>query len=552
MSSEFLIIAGVGAVVAAVGTGVLLARCFRGPRIDLVAFSVALIGLLISLGSQALGYHDGFNGAEFRAMELGAQIVAPLALVLALSEVAGRTLAARFCARVYIPAVGIVAFVVLSLDQLASGAFTKAWPDPAVFYETPPRWVLMFAIGPITALIAVIAIVTVGRRADRRGWDAVLPAQFAGGVAALLLAYPALAMLASYVKVTNLPVQHLFTVICAAAAVMIWFAGVHIGRMRIAALQGRAEGDASGDVAASAATGWDGDDDPWGSAGGRGRDDRPGPPGSGQARRQPGFDRAEDGRWDSPRLPPDVDQTGDIGGPYRPEGVGPPDEAGWQDDYGWHTRGDRYADRDGPGPGRDDAEDGVVATGDIDLGAGDPDWDGPAAAAAGGLADYPDLAAGGRRRTDWPDDAADEGSRADLFGQIAIYTLLEDRVQEFDQLTQRVVELVRASEQDTLVFIVHAVPSAPMQRILYEVYRDRGAYERHRKQPYVLQFEADRRPYVLATNVIELGLQQAKASQFPSVSELFGEPGVDTSGFARPDYLRDYGRPSASQGGSSW
>jgi quinol monooxygenase YgiN len=575
MSSEFLIIAGVGAVVAAVGSGVLLARCFRGPRIDLVAFSVALVGLLISLGSQALGYHDGFNSTEFRAMELGAQIVAPLALVLALSEVAGRTLAARFCARVYIPAVGIVAFVVLSLDQLASVAFTKAWPDPAVFYETPPRWVLMFAVGPITALIAVIAIVTVGRRADRRGWDAVLPAQFAGGVAALLLAYPALAMLASYVKVTNLPVQHLFTVICAAAAVMTWFAGVHIGRMRIAALQGRGAGDASGDVAASAAAGWDGDDDPWGSGGGRDRDDRPGPPVGGLGRRQPGFDRAEDGRWDGPHRPPEVDQTGDIGGPYRPDGAGPPDGAGWQDDYGWHTRGDRYADRDGPGTGRDDAEDGVVATGDLDLGAADPDWDGPAAAAAGGLAYEPDLAADGRRRTDWPDDAGRpdrglldhgsagdrtslsgdagaDGSRADLFGQIAIYTLLEDRVQEFDQLSRRVVELVRASEQDTLVFIVHAVPSAPMQRILYEVYRDRGAYERHRKQPYVLQFEADRRPYVLATNVIELGLQQAKVSPFPSVSELFGEPGFDTSGFERPDYLRDYGRPPASQGGSSW
>jgi len=141
-----------------------------------------------------------------------------------------------------------------------------------------------------------------------------------------------------------------------------------------------------------------------------------------------------------------------------------------------------------------------------------------------------------------------------LFGQIAIYTLLEERVHEFDQLTQRVVDQVRSSEPDTLVFIVHAVPSAPMQRILYEVYRDRGAYAWHRQQPYVTKFEADRRPYVLATNVIELGLQQAKVSPFPSVKDLFGEPGYDTSGFERPDYLRDYGRPPASQDGParSW
>ena len=121
---------------------------------------------------------------------------------------------------------------------------------------------------------------------------------------------------------------------------------------------------------------------------------------------------------------------------------------------------------------------------------------------------------------------------------------------EFDQLSQHVVEEVRSREPDTLVFIVHAVPSAPMQRILYEVYRDRTAYEWHREQPYVQEFEAERRPYVLATNVIELGLQQAKVSPFPSVAELFGEPGYDTSGFERPDYLRDYGLPPASHGDS--
>jgi quinol monooxygenase YgiN len=143
-----------------------------------------------------------------------------------------------------------------------------------------------------------------------------------------------------------------------------------------------------------------------------------------------------------------------------------------------------------------------------------------------------------------PAQAATETRQAELFGQIAIYTVLEDRVDEFDQLTGRIVEQVRSREPDTLVFIVHAVPSAPMQRILYEVYRDRAAYQRHSQQPYVRQFEADRRPYVLATNVIELGLQQAKVSPFPSVADLFGEPGYDTSGFERPDFLRDYGRTS--------
>ncbi len=121
---------------------------------------------------------------------------------------------------------------------------------------------------------------------------------------------------------------------------------------------------------------------------------------------------------------------------------------------------------------------------------------------------------------------------------------------EFDRLSERVVEQVRADEPETLVYIVHAVPSAPMQRILYEVYRDRAAYEEHRHQPYVAKFDIDRRPYVLATNVIELGLQQAKVSPFPSVAELLGEPAFDTSGFERPDYLRDYGKSASARDAS--
>ena len=45
------LIAVVGALVAAVGSGVLLARCFRAPRGDLIAWSVGLLGLLVSLGA---------------------------------------------------------------------------------------------------------------------------------------------------------------------------------------------------------------------------------------------------------------------------------------------------------------------------------------------------------------------------------------------------------------------------------------------------------------------------------------------------------------------
>jgi quinol monooxygenase YgiN len=60
--------------------------------------------------------------------------------------------------------------------------------------------------------------------------------------------------------------------------------------------------------------------------------------------------------------------------------------------------------------------------------------------------------------------------------------------------------------------VVHGVPSAPLQRILYQLYADRAAYDRHHGQPYVAEFETRRRPLVLATNVIELGVRQAKVA----------------------------------------
>jgi hypothetical protein len=55
----------------------------------------------------------------------------------------------------------------------------------------------------------------------------------------------------------------------------------------------------------------------------------------------------------------------------------------------------------------------------------------------------------------------------------------------------------------------------------------------------VIAFEADRRPYVLATNIIELGLQQAKVSPLPSVSDLLADTGFDLladTGFGQPGY----------------
>jgi quinol monooxygenase YgiN len=509
-----LVVSGVGAVVAAVGSGVLLARCFREPRADIIAWSVALLGLLISLGSQALGHLTGFDSAMFRGMEIGGQVIAPLALILGLSEVAAKSTAARFCARLYIPALAIVATVILGLDQLAQAGFSTAWPDPSVFYQVPPNYVLMFGIGPMTALVTLIAVGTVMARASQPGWDGLLRPQLMAGVAALALAYPCLAQLVAYLAGIHLPVRSEFGVLCAMAAGLTWAAGVGAGRIRLAALQDRSAGAASPS---------------WDSADRFGGSDRSRQFGRMDPAAERGRYRDDDDYWPN--------RTGQNATMSLHGDSGDADH-GWRDDF---ATGDFAA--------------GDFATGDV-MAIGRGDSNGRYEHDYGYAGDRHGLAAG--RPGSWADEASSDrdlrpaaavrpetqASREQMFGQIAIYTVLEDRVAEFDKLTEAVVGEVRSREPDTLVFIVHAVPSAPMQRILYEVYRDRAAYQRHAQQSYVRQFEADRRPYVLATNVIELGLQQAKVSAFPSVTDLFGEPGYDTSGFERPDFLRDYGRTS--------
>ncbi|HEX4289955.1 MAG TPA: antibiotic biosynthesis monooxygenase [Trebonia sp.] len=113
-------------------------------------------------------------------------------------------------------------------------------------------------------------------------------------------------------------------------------------------------------------------------------------------------------------------------------------------------------------------------------------------------------------------------------GRLSIYTLLDDRVAEFDRLAERAAEGVRTTEPDTLVYVIHVVPKAPLQRIVYEIYRDRTAFESHERQPHIRRFMADRAPCVLATNIIDLRLKYAK------VAALGASPAADAAGQSQP------------------
>src|SRR5436305_1393741 len=50
------------------------------------------------------------------------------------------------------------------------------------------------------------------------------------------------------------------------------------------------------------------------------------------------------------------------------------------------------------------------------------------------------------------------GAATRPYGRILIFTLLEDRVADFDRLAEEAAEYVRTGEPDTLVYVIHLVP----------------------------------------------------------------------------------------------
>jgi quinol monooxygenase YgiN len=168
----------------------------------------------------------------------------------------------------------------------------------------------------------------------------------------------------------------------------------------------------------------------------------------------------------------------------------------------------------------------------------------------------PDLSSGEYARSDW--DAANDISPATPrpYGRLSIFTLLEDKVAEFDRVAEQAAEGVRTTEPDTLVYVIHVVPKAPMQRIIYEIYRDRAAFESHERQPHIMRFGEERKACVLATNIIDLRLKYAKvaalgapqSSQSQAETELPGAPrALETAG-RMPSFSPHGGGPQSSLG----
>jgi quinol monooxygenase YgiN len=494
-----------GTVLAAVGTGLAIRLCVRKPRTDMVAWVIALAGLTVALAAQAAGYRRGFVPATFRATQLGAALIAPLALAWGMAEVAAKGLVARFAARLCLAGLFVVAGVILATDVLSSQPFSQKWPAARDHFEFLPRGLLDLVAVAVGATV-LLALATTGLRSRRDpAWRAAL----------ITVALASLAALATQGLQIALPANTAYPALTLIAAVAAWLAAGRAARVSVSRIRGGADG--------------------------------PGPPPA--PRDDPGyrgedsFDLYRDGYLH-------FDDSGAFAA-YANSGYG---KGGGSQDATYGTAAGPYHGRYGEGQYADTGgspADGYPGTGSFPpagdagfrpdpvepvTGAFDPLFrpHGSAASvgepAAGAGAGASSL--GGPALTPGEDiefatgmqlpaigdviDAAVAGPGTvdtdQLYGRIAIYTLLDSGADEFDRLAEQVVDQVRTGEPDTLAYVVHGVPSAPLQRILYQLYADRSAYDRHQERPYVADFESRRRPLVLATNVIELGVRQAKVA----------------------------------------
>lgn len=452
------------AVLAAAGTGLLVGRCIRVPRIDVIAWACAVSAIAVSLGAQALGAYHGYTSGTFRTVQLSAQLIAPLWLAWGMVELGGKSISARFGAKLVTAALTVVGAVVLITDPLAAVPFGKTWPAGPVHYQIITKY-LLEAIAAVTVLTVVTMLIVAAVRLGRDPeWRKPLSALGAAGAAAVAILGLRL----------HLPANLAYPALCAVCAVLATLAGMTAVKVRLEELHAEVPAG-RGARRAGQFDDYAGDRG-YGAAAARGMANGDGQPFGDEDWYRPG--------------------RGMPNGEHAPAG-------GYQRAGGFGMNGLENGDRDHRrGEDPDEAADRLS------------DADRTAAWQPRTLGRGTEEAA-----------AASAGDRAvtrRLFGLIAIYTLAEGKAEEFDALAERVVEDVRAHEPDALVYAVHSVPNAPMQRIFYEVYRDNTAYEEHKRHTYIQRFEAERAEFVLATNVIELGTQQAKVTPLPGLSQLFG------------------------------
>ncbi|WP_405088168.1 putative quinol monooxygenase [Microbispora sp. NBC_01389] len=536
------LLAFAGALLAGITTGVLVRRLRDEPAGWLIAWSIATGALAVSLGAVAVGHLTGFGPVTFRAYQITGSLLAPLWLAVGVLQLLAEKAAARFAGWLLGAALTVVGTVIMVLDPIVVSGFAKALPDGPTHWDLWPEWLLRGVHGLVVFLLLLALGIALMSWRDGDDYDA-------DNMNATVVLAPAGMAVAGALEF-GLP-GLIVVPLMAAAAGGVWYAvarplapyddedeeddapedewqGPRGGRADAALrAESRVPSAPSGPAVAPGGPG------ARGAAVGAGAV----PPGAAPRRSGLGdlvaeYRAGEQGEVDyaarmrppggHPDGRPDLRPDGrpladDFGGPATGQLLA-------ADQYGQPLRPD-YAMPAGPAAAPDRA---MPATGVVYPGA-------PAGATPVGGAELPspaDLAASfgvgfGRSRQGASPEGAQQAGRParqggsvkpspGIYGLLTVFTLLDGSGEAFDKLAEETVEAVQRNEPDTLLFVCHAVKSAPLQRIVYELYRDEVGYGEHQRQPHMERFTTERVKYVLAANVIELAVNAAKVVPLPT------------------------------------
>ncbi|GAA0374391.1 hypothetical protein Acor_42380 [Acrocarpospora corrugata] len=461
------VIAFAGAVLAAITTGALIGRLREERSGWLTAWIITTAALCLGLGAIAVGHVLGFGPLTFRIYQVAGVLLAPLWLAVGLIQLLAEKRSAQVSGWLLGGGLTLVGGVILLIDPV-SGTFGKTLPDASAIWDLWPEWLLrgVHGIVVLTLLIALMVAVVRWRGGDDYDADNMN--------ATVVLAPTGMATVGSFLLAVPGPF--------------------------VAALLGGLSGAIWYAVARPLAPYEDEEDDPAPA---------PGPP--------PQQDWQGYGRRHAPEpepeLPPLRSGLGDLVAEYRAGETG-------EVDYGARMQTGAFGAPPGPVPPHvplGPEPFGGPMTGTMmppdRYGAGTPEYGMPAPQPA--VPEYNMPATG----VLYP-GAASVGATAkpspNIYGLLTVFTLMDGSGEAFDKLAEETVEAVQSTEPDTLVFVCHGVKSAPLQRIVYELYRDEVAFSEHQRQPHMERFATERQALVLATNVIELSVNAAKVVPLPS------------------------------------
>ncbi|MEO3799679.1 antibiotic biosynthesis monooxygenase [Nonomuraea sp. B1E8] len=473
------VIALAGALLAAFAAGALIQRLRDEPDGWLIAWTVAVAALALSLGVIAIGSFFGFGSVTFRIYQVTGSLLAPLWLAVGMVQLLAEKAPPRFLAWLFGIALTVVSVAIMIFDPLRVEQMGQALPSGSAVWAIIPSY-LLTGVHAIDALVMLAMLVVAGLRwrdgdeydTDNLHASAVIVPSGLALVGAMRFSVPAV----------------FTTALLAVAAAAVWYT----------VLRPLAP--------------YEDDEDDFAPQ----RDERP-PRGDDRSQRRDVRAQHREER-PAPAVPAGErpmfrdEQPVHRGRPESVPAAEPPRRSsGLGDLVAEYRAGDQevdYAARMAPPP------DAGPSTGYIMNGA--PPAGAPSQRPDSAMPGTGSVFPGADVFTPAQQQAGGKPS-PNIYGLLTVFTIMDGAGDAFDMLAEATVEAVRRGEPDTLVYACHAVKSAPLQRIVYELYRDEIAYRDHQRQPHVERFINERQAMVLATNVIELNVNAAKVVPLPTV-----------------------------------